>query len=140
MLTSTRQGVLRFAPRTNEGLRFDAKRVRQPVDVIEVADDLRRIVDSAIGKRNGAEPVHIRRAHICRAQRQLFGKGAQGGIHRVEVSGMPVAGDTMDIRIGLRFAVEPGDLSTEVMRVGLRSVMAGVRLADDNRQQFALRP
>ena len=42
----------------------------------------------------------------------------------------------ISIRFGIRW--EPIDLSTEVMRVGLRSVNAGVHATDNYREGFAL--
>ena len=51
---------------------------------------------------------------------------------------MSIAYECMNVSIRFGIRWEPIDLGTEVMRVGLRSVQAGVNTADDNRQRFPL--
>jgi hypothetical protein len=57
--------------------------------------------------------------------RELGRERAQRPIHLAERRGAPVAGHGVDIRVGLcRVLGELPDLFTEVMRVGLGSVVA----------------
>ena len=53
--------VFLFFPRFREGFRLDAERIGHAVDIVEKADDLGRVVDTAIIEAVLAQPVYIRR-------------------------------------------------------------------------------
>ena len=53
--------VFLFFPCLREGLRLDAERIGHAVDIVEKADDLGRVVDTAIIEAVPAQPVYILR-------------------------------------------------------------------------------
>ena len=67
-------------PRVHERLGLDAEGIGDTVDVVEVADDLGGIVDSAVVHAMGTEHIEVGRAHLLRGARQLFGVFTQGPI------------------------------------------------------------
>ena len=60
--------TLRYAllPWVHKRLWLDTKRISDAIDVVEVADNLRRIVDGAVVHAMGAEHIEVGRAHLLR--------------------------------------------------------------------------
>jgi len=131
---------LLLAPGLNECFQFDTQRIGDTIDVVEIRDHLRGVVDGAVTQPGGAQSLNIGWPHLGWAQRQFIGIGAQCSINRAQGRSPPVARDGMNVGVGFFFSCEPCDLSTEVMRVAASSVDAVVRSADDDSQHFALRP
>ena len=48
-------------PRFREGLRLDTERIGHAVDIVEIADDLDRVMNGAIVEAVPAQPVYILR-------------------------------------------------------------------------------
>jgi|GEM_PF-4351001 len=67
-------------PGVHKRLGLNPKGISDAVDVVEVADDLRRIVDSAVVHTVGAEHIKVGGAHLLGGARQLFGVFTQGPI------------------------------------------------------------
>ena len=53
--------VFLFFPRFREGLGLDAERIGHAIDIVEKANDLGRVVDTAIVEAVPAQPVYILR-------------------------------------------------------------------------------
>ncbi len=53
--------VFLFFPRFSEGFGFDAERIGHAIDIVEEANDLGRVVDTAIVEAVPAQPVYILR-------------------------------------------------------------------------------
>lgn len=126
------------APFLDEGFWLHTEGIRDTVDVIEVGDDLCGVVNGAVIQLDRPQRDNVGLAHVFGRQRELFGIGEQGGINRIDGGGMSITHEGMDIGIGFSVGREPVDLSTEVMRVRLRSINAGIHAADDHRECFPL--
>ena len=127
-----------LTPRQDKILAFHPQRIGHAVDVIEVGNDLSGIVDAAVIQSGSPQRFDVGAAHLGGVQRQLFGVSAQRRINGAQGSSAPIAGDGVNIGISFRVILKPGDLSTEVMRMGLCSVHTVVSTADHHRQHFAL--
>jgi hypothetical protein len=120
-----RCSINRHSPRLDEILRLDTQRVGQARDVVEVADHLGRIVDRAVVEPMSAQRVQVGGRHLVLVARELGGEHTQRPIDRAERRASPIADDGVDVGVGLRRVGDQlPDLFTEVMRVGLRSVVA----------------
>src|SRR5262245_2185400 len=56
---------------------LDADRVRDPIDVVEVGNDLDRVVDARVAPALRAHAVDVRRRDVRRLERHLDGEVAQ---------------------------------------------------------------
>lgn len=125
-----------FAPGAHERLKLHAERVGDAVDVVEVADDLRGVVDRRIREASRAQAVNVRLSHRRGRRRQLIGEGAQPGVRVVEAGVAPIARERVDPSIG--GGAREVDLGTEVVGVAAQSIRAAVGLADDHGEHLAL--
>ena len=137
---SVDRSALTFAPGADEVFALDAQGVGDPIDVNEEADDLRSVVNRDIIQARRAQSKDIAFVHCGRRPGKFFGVRAKRPIDFVQRSRAPIAGN--GVYEGVRFvsAGESVDLGTEIMRVGLDSVVAVIHLADDDSEHFALSP
>ena len=101
----------------NEVFPFDAQGVGNAVDVIEISDYLRGIVNGDIVQTGLAQGTHVRRCHLSWMRSQFFRIGAERAIDGVQPRPPPIARDRVYKGIRFSFAFESLDLGTEVMRV-----------------------
>ena len=132
--------VLVFAPGADESFRLDAQGVGDAIDVIEEADDLRRVVNSGIIQAGRSKLLHVFLAHFGGRARELFRIDAERLINLVQGRRSPIAGDGFDKVV--RFCVVHvfSDLGTEVMGVRANSIDAVVGFANNDGEHFALLP
>lgn len=128
------QGACIF-PSTYERFRFDAQRVGDAVDVVEIGDHLRGVMDCAVVEAACAQSVEVGGRHSMRCERQLLGEVAQGAVRRGQLGAAPVAGDQVDKAIGgiVVGDAKIGDLGTEVVRVRAASIGATIGGRDHRR-------
>ena len=88
-------------PRRIEVLRVGAERVGDAVDVVEVGDHLRRVVDRPIVEAGGPERLDVGAADSGRRTGQLLGIGAERQVDGRERRAAPVALDRGDEGVGL---------------------------------------
>lgn len=119
---------------------FHAERVRDPVNVVEIADNLRGVVDGAVIQPGSAQRVDVGGGHLARGQRELLGVGTQSVVDGGKLRLPPIACNRVNVGVGFVVILKPLDLGTEVMRVGTRSVEAVIGAAGHDGQHFALRP
>jgi len=129
-----------FAPGADELLRFNAQSVGDSIDVIEEADNLRRVMNSDIIQPGRSQPRHILLAHLGGRAGQFLGVSAKRAIDIVQRRLPPVAGDGVDESVSRLIISETIDLGTEVMGMRANSVDAVVGFADHDREHLALRP
>ncbi len=110
----------------DEVFRFDAEGVGNAVDVVEISDHLRGVVNGDIVQTGLAQPRHVLRCHLAWLGRQFFRIGAERAIDRVQPRRAPIARDGMYEGIRFGCAIKSFDLGTEVMRMRLNSVVAAV--------------
>ena len=103
------------------GLRFNTEACRDPVDVVEVGDDLRRIVYGPVLETGSAEPVDVFPTGCLHRARELNRELEESPCWCIEVGGAPVCSEALDQFLVL-------DLRPEIMQMGLRSVVALVHL------------
>lgn len=109
-----------------------AQAVGDAVDVVEIGDDLRGVVDGRVGKTCDPQLLNVVGSDRSRCARQFFGVGEQRLSGGIELRRAPIRLD------GIRqFFL---DLSPEVVPVGFDSIVAIVSLRNDDRQHLALRP
>ena len=132
--------TLVFTPGTDKALPLDPQGISNPIDIIEVADYLRGIMDGDIIQPDLAQGLDVSFAHIRGLNGQLLGIGAQSAVNPIQRRSPPVSRQRMDKGIRRGFAVKSFDLSPEVMGMRLYSVMAVIGSADDHRQHLALGP
>lgn len=131
------------APTAIHRLYFDAERVRDTVDVVEVRDDLDGVMHGLVRPSGVSQGLHIVPGHGRRIDRQLIREPKQRLSGAVNRACGPVVDQSVNeiIRVGegppFLFI---GDLGTEIVRVGLYSVMALVSDAYDHCEHFALCP
>lgn len=113
------------------GFGIDPQTVGDPVDVVEVRDDLRRVVDGAIVPARGAQSLDVLRLHRARGSRELVGIHEQREGLVVETCGTEIVDKSVDERIVL-------DLIPEVAHVRGRSVAAIVGLRNDDGEHLTL--
>ena len=103
-------------PGPNEFFRLHPQRVGHASNVVEVADDLYRIVDGPVIQTVGAEDIEVRRGHLVLALCEFGSKLAQGTVNRRERGRAPVADKRLYTGVGLRrIRRQFADLITEVM-------------------------
>jgi hypothetical protein len=124
----------------DERFGFDTKRIGDAIDVIEVANHLRRIVNNLVVGPGCAEHIEVGRSHDLRRLGQLFGVFEQGSIELADACLAPIGADVVDKQISLVIVDNPEifDLSTEVVRMRAPSVEAMIDGGRDSRQHFAL--
>jgi len=127
-----------FTPGADEVLRLHTQGVGHAIDVIEEADDLRRVVNGDIVQAGRPQAFHIRLAHGRGRAGQFLGISAKGAIDFVQGRGPPIAGDGIDEGVGRIIIGEIIDLSPEVMGMRANSVDAVVGFADDDGEHLAL--
>lgn len=121
-------GRREFHPR----LGINTQPLGDPVDVIEVADDLNAEGDLFVGETMLDEPIEVRFLHRAGVKRQLGGKIAKRAVFPAQGR----AAIIVDQLVG-RFILSR--LRTEVLRVRKRSVEAIVEIADDSGEHFFTR-
>ena len=112
------------------GLRVDADAVGDPVDVREVGDHLDRVVDRLVAEARGAQGLEVGRADRGGIARQRDGEVAERARPVRQVAAAVVV-----CRVDGPVCCA---LGTEVVGVRARSVVAGVRVRDDRREQLPL--
>ena len=132
--------VSAFAPGADELLRLDTQSVGDPIDVIEEANNLRRVMNGDIIQPGRSQPRHILLAHRGGRAGQFLGVGAKRAIDIVQRRPPPVASDGVDESVRRLIIGEIIDLGTEVMGMRANSVDAVVGFADHDREHLALRP
>ena len=116
---------------SHTGLEIHAQPLGDAIDVIEVRNHLRGVANGLIGKVQLAEFVDVALRHLRRSARELRRVIAERTI-RIAEFGLGI------VRLDLSDPLVAVDLSPEVPRMGLRSVMASVDLGDDHGEHFAL--
>jgi len=106
--------------------------VRDAIDVIEIADDLHCDCDLFFGEMVLDEPVKVRFVHGARLKRQFGRKIAKRAVFPAQRR-EPVIVDQLVGSLVL------SGLRTEVLRMGERSVIAIVDIADDGSEHFFAR-
>ena len=112
------------SPGLHEGLVLHIQGIGDPVDVVEIADDLGGVVDGRIFEATVPQSSNLRLANTGRIPSQLLGKHAQTAVLRRQLRRMPVPGDRVHEVIGL-VVIEPVlllDLGTEVVCMRANSV------------------
>ena len=104
-----------------------------PVHVVEVGDDLDRVVDGGVAPALATEQVGVLPAHRRRSAVSLIAKSTERPHVRREV-GLPV------VVLRVLGQLVWGALGTEVVRVRVQSVMALVGGRDDHRAGARARP
>ena len=127
-------------PRMDECFGLDAERIGDAIDVVEVTNHLRRIMDNLVISTSGTEHIEVGRTHDLRRLGQLLGVFEECPVQLADACLAPVRADMMDEQIGLVIVDYPKifDLSTEVVRMRAPSVEAVVDGGCDRRQHFAL--
>ena len=98
-------------------------------------------MDGRVVEAVGAQPVKVCGRYLALAVRQLGGVLAQGSIGRSERGRPPVRDDGVDEPVGVRLVlILPGDLCTEVVCVGLNSIMAVEFGGHGHGEELALDP
>ena len=77
-------------------LGLDTKGISDAVDVIEITNHLRCIVDGTIIQAMATQHIEVGRAHLLRRFGEFFGVGTQRHILRGEGRFAPIATDVMD--------------------------------------------
>ncbi len=116
---------------SHTGLEVHAQPLGDSVDVIEIRDHLRSVANGLIGKVQAAEFVDVVLRHIRRGARELRRVVAERTI-RIAEFGLGI------VRLDLPDPPVVFDLSPEVPRMGLRSVMASVDFGNDHGEHLAL--
>ena len=93
-------------------------------DVVKKSHDLSGIMDGAVIKTVRAQPVEIAGGHGALTVSEISRKRAQRPVCRFEWRAAPIAGHSVDKGIRPRFVPRFLDLSPEIVRVGLSSIMA----------------
>jgi len=120
-------------------LGLHAQPVCNPGDVVEIPDDLCRIVDRSVIEPVAPQLINVSLAGRFLIVRELLGVAAKRLIDCTQVGTPPVLGDGVDERIALGIRIEDIlDLFPEVMRMRLSSVEAVVRLRGDHRKHLPL--
>lgn len=128
-----------LSPGRDEALRFDAQGIGDAGDVVEVGDDLDGVMNGAIIEAQRAQGIQVGRPHAALLMGQPGGKFTQGAIHRRQRGLAPVTDDGMHERVGrVGIGVDMTDLDTEIVGVGLRSVVTAHLRGHNRRQHFAL--
>lgn len=131
--------VVRLFPWSHKGFRLDAQRIGDAVDVVEVGNHLRSIVNGAVVETVRAQNVEIGGHHRLRRVRQFFGEFAQCAVGSRKIGAAPVASEQMHKTVGCIVVgdAKVGDLSTEVVRVGAASIGAVIGGGDHRCQHLA---
>ena len=80
----------------HERFGFDTKRIGDAIDVIEVTNHLRRIVDDLVIRTGGSEDIEVGRSHDMRRLGQLFGVLEQSTIELADAGLAPIGADVVD--------------------------------------------
>lgn len=116
---------------SHAGLEVHAQPLGNSVDVIEIRDHLHSVANGLIRKLQPAEFVDVALRHARRGARELRRIVAERSI-RIAEFGLGI------VRLDLPDPLVAIDLSPEVPRMGLRSVMASVDPGYDHGEHFAL--
>ena len=138
LATSVR--VWRFFPGADEIFLFHMQTFRNAVDVVEVGNHLRCIVNRPIVKAMIAQILYVMLAHSGGWVGQLSGIGAKSIISFSQSCLSPIGCDMVDkeIRVLVTDDVKVFDLSPEVVSVGANSVNAVVFYRNHHSQHLAL--
>jgi hypothetical protein len=119
---------------------LNTQRIGDAIDVVEVADYLRRIVDNLVIRTGSTEDIEVGWPHDLRGFGQLFGVLEQCAIEFADACLAPIGTNVVDEQISLVIVDNPEifDLSTEVVRMRAPSVEAVIDGGRDSRQHFAL--
>ena len=104
-------------PCTHELLQLNTQRIRNAIDIVEVANDLTRVMNGRIGESCCTQCIHFLLTHCRRICGQLLRIFAQRLIRGGKVRNTPIPGNSIYVGIRLRIRCELVDLSTEVMGV-----------------------
>lgn len=115
-------------------LRIHAEAVRDAVDVVEVGHHLAGVVDLPVVPSGDPQGLGVGMRDAARRESEFLRPRAQSKLARIERSIPPTMSDQV---IGERSL---SDLGTEVMRMSLGSVFAGVRQADHDCERLADAP
>ena len=113
------------------GLVFDADGLGDPVDVVEVGDDLDRIVDRGVAPPLAAQARDVRLTDGRGPVRQEHGEVAERANPRLELRLPVVVGGVLRQLVCCA-------LGTEVVGVRANSVMAVVRARNDDGEELSL--
>lgn len=116
---------------SHTGLEVHAQPLGDAIDVIEIRNNLRGVANGLIGELQLVEFVDVLLRYVRRNSRELRRVIAKRAIGIAQFGPGIVRLDLPDPLIAV-------DLSPEVPRMGLRSVMASVDLGDDHGEHFAL--
>ena len=130
-------GRLAGARSRHLGFQVHVGRVGHAVDVVEVGDDLDRVVDRGVVQAQGPQGIEVGLGHVRRREGELLGVGAQAAVDVRELGAAPVLDQGRDAGLP-HVGVEILELRPEVHRVGVDSVVATVGRADHHRQHLAL--
>jgi hypothetical protein len=111
---------------------INAQPVGDAVDVVEERNDLRRVVDRAVGQPHRSQPINVGLGDGPRRAGQLDRVVAQRPIDRIEWCGGVIFLNRVYVPLIL-------DLSPEVIRVGLDSVVTVVGTRNDDGEHLTLR-
>lgn len=131
--------LCRLSPSGNKPLSFHTQTIRHACDVIEIADDLNRIVDGAIAESEPAKPIQVARLHRLTLVGQLCREMTQCQIGRLERRLPPIPSDGMNESVRRGRIIELGcDLFPEVVGVGLSSIVTAQFGRYDRGEQLTL--
>ena len=73
--------TLTISPGLDKVFGLDAERIRNPIDIVEVGNHLRGIMDSAVIKASRTQRIQICRQHFGRGMREFGRKLAQRAVY-----------------------------------------------------------
>ena len=119
---------------------LNTQRIGDAIDVVEVADYLRRIVDNLVIRTSCTQDIEVGWPHALRRLGQLLGVLEQCAVEFADAGLAPIGADVVDKQIGLVVVDNPKifDLSTEVVRMRAPSVEAVINRRSHRSQHFAL--
>ena len=110
-----------LTPNLNRLFRFNAQRIGDPCDVIEITNHLNSIVDGSIRIAARSQRIKIFRDHLMLLLCQLGCQFAKSIIFIFQTGCSPICDDPIHQSVR-QLGIQTFDLSTEVMRMCLRSV------------------
>lgn len=129
----------RFDPRTDEILGLDPQSIGDAGDVIEVSDHLSGVVDGPVVEAMPAQFFEIFGGHLILMMREFGGEVTQRPVGLRQRCAAPVAGHRAYKLVRfVRVIDDLLDLFTEVVCVGLNSIVAIELGGGDRGQHFAL--
>ena len=114
---------LRFQKR----LRLEAQRIGHARNVVEESNDLDRVHDGLLAEAETAQGLQVALRHVVLGVGQLGCERAQAPVRLGQVGGLPIVDKPVQENVGLRWRTLQcfGDLFTEIVGMGLRSIGTG---------------